>query len=168
MDLRESILKVLREESKPLTSIRRRVDFAEIDKAVKRRMVSNFKKNENFQKSIDSTLDRVMMDAMPEGFEDDESIEKLLGEDSIAPQLIGKYKKKLVVGDIVFVSDHLAEIIQVKESNCGYTAYKVKYLRKSFLPEIPIDWHISKNIVRIYQREKVREEFLRMLGNLDE
>ena len=72
MDLRESILKVLREELKPTPSIRRRVNFAEIDKAVKSTMVSNFKKNENIEKSIDSTLDRVMIDAMPEGFEDDE------------------------------------------------------------------------------------------------
>ena len=72
MDLRESILKVLREELKPTPSIRRRVNFAEIDKAVKSTMVSNFKKNENIEKSIDTTLDRVMIDAMPEGFEDDE------------------------------------------------------------------------------------------------
>lgn len=72
MDLRESILKVLREESKPLTAFRRRVNFAEIDKAVKRIMVSNFKKNENFEESIDSTIDKVVDDVMPWGLEDDD------------------------------------------------------------------------------------------------
>jgi hypothetical protein len=69
MDLRESILKVLREEYK--LSIRRRVNFDEVDKAVKRRMVSNFKKNEGIERSIDSTLNHVLIDVMPEGFEDD-------------------------------------------------------------------------------------------------
>jgi hypothetical protein len=71
MDLRESILKVLREELKPTPSIRRRVNFDEVDKAVKRRMVSNFKKNEGIERSIDSTLNHVVIDVMPEGFEDD-------------------------------------------------------------------------------------------------
>jgi hypothetical protein len=64
MDLRESILSILREETK--LSIRRRVNFAEIDKSVKNRMVSNFKKNRNIQKSIDSTIDRVLDDIIPD------------------------------------------------------------------------------------------------------
>lgn len=69
MDLRERILRILREELKP--SFRRRVDFDDIDKTIKRVMVSNFKKNERIERSIESTLDRVMFSVMPEDFEDD-------------------------------------------------------------------------------------------------
>ena len=64
MNLRESILSILREETK--LSIRRRINFDEIDKSVKNRMVSNFKKNRNIQKSIDSTIDRVLDDIIPD------------------------------------------------------------------------------------------------------
>jgi len=64
MNLQESIRIILREEFNQ--SIRRRINFAEIDKSVKNRMVSNFKKNQNIQKSIDSTIDRVLDDIIPD------------------------------------------------------------------------------------------------------
>ena len=70
MNLRESIKRILREELAP--SIRRRIKFDEIDKIVKRSMISNFKKNESIEKSINSTIADVTSDAMPEDFEGDD------------------------------------------------------------------------------------------------
>ena len=70
MNLRESIRRILKEYINP--SIRRRIKFDEIDKIVKRSMISNFKKNESIEKSINSTIADVTSDAMPEDFEGDD------------------------------------------------------------------------------------------------
>jgi hypothetical protein len=69
--MKDLIRRILREQLNP--SIRRRIKFDEIDKIVKRTMVSNFVKNERIEKSIGSTIKSVMYDIMPNGFEDDDT-----------------------------------------------------------------------------------------------
>jgi len=69
--MKDLIKRILREQLNP--SIRRRIKFDEIDKIVKRTMVSNFVKNERIEKSIGSTIKSVMYDIMPNGFEDDDT-----------------------------------------------------------------------------------------------
>jgi hypothetical protein len=71
MNLQESIKRILREEFNQ--SIRRRVKFGEIDKFVKRNMVSNFKKDEPIEYSINSTINDVVNEAMFGVFVDDDA-----------------------------------------------------------------------------------------------
>jgi hypothetical protein len=68
--MKDLIKKILREHITP--SMRRRINFDEIDKIVQKKMVSNFKKNRGIDECVDITIDRVLMDIIPEGFEDDE------------------------------------------------------------------------------------------------
>ena len=70
MNLRENIIKILREEFNQ--SIRRRVKFGEIDKFVNRNMVSNFKKDEPIENSINSTINDVVNEVMFGVFVDDD------------------------------------------------------------------------------------------------
>ena len=79
MNLQESIRRILREEFNQ--SIRRRVKFGEIDNLVRRNMVSNFKKDEPIEYSINSTINDVVNEVMSVVFvDDDEQYHKLWHE----------------------------------------------------------------------------------------
>jgi len=71
------------------------------------------------------------------GFEEPQSIEKLTAGRSNAPDLMKKYKRRFEVGDLVLAYGDLAEVLEIKESQFGYTSYKVKYLHKPPLPDLP-------------------------------
>jgi hypothetical protein len=56
-------------------------------------------------------------------------------------ELVDSLKAKPAeVGDIVWVQSDLAEVLSVTESAYGYTAYHVKYLERSPLPEVQDDY----------------------------
>ncbi len=92
-------------------------------------------------------------------FEEPESIEKLLAKGSIAPSLIKQLEKKFEVGDLVLAFNDLAEILEVRQSQFGYTSHRVKFLRKPPIPETPEDWLPSGDIVRLVAKTNIRELF---------
>ena len=91
------------------------------------------------------------------GFEESESIEKLMTLGSNAPDLMKKYKRRFDVADLVLAYGDLAEVLELKESPFGYTSYKIKYLGRPPLPELPEDWLPSEEIVRILKKSTIRQ-----------
>ena len=100
------------------------------------------------------------------GFEEPQSIEQITGKDSIAPKLMAKYRAKFEVADLILAYGDLAEILEIKESPFGYTSYKVRYLARPPLPELPEDWMPADEIIRIANRATIREFWKRNLENL--
>lgn len=97
------------------------------------------------------------------GFDDSEDIEKLMAKGSAAPDLMKKYKRKFEVGDLVLAGNDLSEIVEVKESQFGYTSYRVKFLTRPPLPELPEDWLPSEYITRLVAKNNIREFYHRNL-----
>jgi hypothetical protein len=90
-------------------------------------------------------------------FDEPQDIDRLISQGSIGPQLMERSRKKFEIGDLVIAYNDLAEVMEVKESKYGYTAYLVKFLGKPPLPETPEDWLPSEHITRIVAKNKVRE-----------
>ena len=92
MNLQESIKKILREElSSP---IRRRVNFDDIDKIINKRKLEKFQKNQDIDDSVHATIQSVMYDIMPNGFEND-TTEYYKVWDAIKEFLKNKYTEEL-------------------------------------------------------------------------
>lgn len=91
------------------------------------------------------------------GFDEPQNIEKLTAKGSIAPDLMRRYKKRFEAGDLVLAYGDLAEVLEIKESQFGYTSYKVMYLHNPPLPELPEDWLPSEDIVRLVRKVSIRE-----------
>jgi hypothetical protein len=68
MNLRESIKRILREELTP--SVRRRINFNDIQRIIDNRKIEKFLKNQDIEKSVHNTIHSVMYDVMPTEFED--------------------------------------------------------------------------------------------------
>jgi hypothetical protein len=97
------------------------------------------------------------------GFDEPQSIEKIRAGRSNAPDLMKRYKRRFDVDDLVLAYGDLAEVLEIKESPFGYTSYKVRYLRKPPLPELPEDWLPSEDMVRIVRKAAIREFWNRNL-----
>lgn len=69
--MRDLIKKILREELTP--SIRRRLNFNDIERIIDNRKIEKFLKNQDIDKSVHNTIHSVMYDIMPDGFEDDDT-----------------------------------------------------------------------------------------------
>ena len=69
--MRDLIKRILREELTP--SIRRRLNFNDIERIIDNRKIEKFLKNQDIDKSVHNTIHSVMYDIMPDGFEDDDT-----------------------------------------------------------------------------------------------
>lgn len=119
MNLRENILRILREEFN--SSIRRRVKFGEIDKFVKRNMVSNFKKDEPIENSINSTINAVVNDVMSGVFvDDDEGYHKLWHE-------LGSFIWKKYTDDLMQYFEKRQKEVEQENNEMGYRYIFVKH-----------------------------------------
>ena len=63
------------------------------------------------------------------------------------------------VGDFVLVQGDIAEIIEIKESQYGYRAYKVQYLAKRPKQNIPDDWFPAPYIQVFYPKRRFLEKW---------
>jgi hypothetical protein len=68
MNLQETIRRILREELTP--SVRRRINFNDIERIIDNRKIEKFLKNQDIEKSVHNTIHSVMYDVMPTEFED--------------------------------------------------------------------------------------------------
>jgi hypothetical protein len=60
------------------------------------------------------------------------------------------------VGDIVMAYDRLAQVLEIAEGSIGYRSYRVRYLSRPPLPEIPEDWHIAQHVKVVLDPERTR------------
>lgn len=71
--------------------------------------------------------------------------------------------KELDIGDIVFAySDDLCIVTEKSRSEYGYTSYRVKYLAKPPLHEVPEDWYPARYIHLVCPHKRIREELIRI------
>jgi hypothetical protein len=66
--MRDLIKKILKEELTP--SVRRRLNFNDIERIINNRKIEKFLKNQDIEKSVHNTIHSVMYDVMPTEFED--------------------------------------------------------------------------------------------------
>jgi len=69
--MRDLIKKILREELTP--SVKRRIDFNNIDSIIKKNRIGSFQKEEPTDMAVTRTINKAMYDIMPNGFEDDDT-----------------------------------------------------------------------------------------------
>ena len=67
------------------------------------------------------------------------------------------------VDDLVLAYNDLAEIIDARRSSFAYTSYRVRYLGKPPLPEMPEDWLPSEDNVKLVGKRNIREFYKRNL-----
>ena len=91
--MRELIKQLLREELS--SSLKRRLNFGEIDKIINRQKVEKYQKNNPIEDSIDSTIHVAMYDIMPREYDDLDTVEYYKFWDSIKDYLKNKYTKEL-------------------------------------------------------------------------
>jgi len=91
--VRELIKQLLREELS--SSLKRRLNFVEIDKIINRQKVEKYQKNNPIEDSIDSTIHVAMYDIMPREYDDLDTVEYYKFWDSIKDYLKNKYTKEL-------------------------------------------------------------------------
>jgi hypothetical protein len=61
------------------------------------------------------------------------------------------------LGNIVMASGYLAQILEIAEGPLGYQSYRVRYLSKAPLPEIPEDWHRAQEVRLVLNPPRIRE-----------
>lgn len=93
MSLQKTIKRILREETKPF--LRRRIDYDDIEKSLNKNKIVAFRKNEPTQNGVLATFQQVLHDAMPNGFEDDET-KYLEVWDETRQFITDKYEKSLI------------------------------------------------------------------------
>ena len=91
--MRDLIKQLLKEELS--SSVKRRLNFGEIDKIINRQKVEKYQKNNPIEDSIDSTIHVAMYDIMPREYDDLDTVEYYKFWDSIKDYLKNKYTKEL-------------------------------------------------------------------------
>lgn len=100
------------------------------------------------------------------GIEDPAGIAKIMGanfEKSEASKVLAPFGKEFQIGDIVLtIWTNLAEIVDKHTSRYGYKAYKVRYISKPPIPELPEDWLEATSImIRLMTKDMVRSVYER-------
>ncbi len=61
------------------------------------------------------------------------------------------------LGNIVMASGYLAQILEIAEGPLGYQSYRVRYLSRAPLPEIPEDWHRAQEVRLLLDPPRMRD-----------
>lgn len=72
-------------------------------------------------------------------------------------------KRGFDVGDFVIAYGHLAEILEIKESEYGNRSYYVRFLAEKMLPEVEEDWFLARYVQRLYTKSQAIQD-LKKLG----
>ncbi len=91
-------------------------------------------------------------------FDDPDDISKVQKDgQSWGPALIThNFRRLFEKGDIVLAGNDLAEIVETKTSEYGYTSYKVKFISTPPLPEFPEDYLPSRMVISLLPKSQVR------------
>lgn len=94
--------------------------------------------------------------AVPEG--ENKQLKEILEGNAGATQLLqGRMRARAIVGDIVMAAGHLAQVLEVAVGRFGYESYRVRYLSRPLLPEIPEDWHRAQHVTLVADLPRMRE-----------
>jgi hypothetical protein len=93
MNLQETIKRILREELD--SSVRRRLNFDKIDKVINSKKISNYKKNEPIEDSINATIHMTMYDIIPSEYDGLDNVEYYKAWDGIKDYIKDKYSDEL-------------------------------------------------------------------------
>ena len=98
------------------------------------------------------------------GIEDPAGLDTILGkqfEKSAASSALRKFHQQFEPGDIVLTAwTDVAEILESVVGKYGYKAYRIKYLSRAPLPELPDDWMESQAILlRLMPKSAIRGLF---------
>ncbi|RPH81880.1 MAG: hypothetical protein EHM80_00915 [Nitrospiraceae bacterium] len=95
---------------------------------------------------------------------DAEFVDNLVRTEADATKALNSVSgKELSIGDIVFAyGEDLCIVIDKSKSEYGYTSYRVKYLTKPLLPEVPEDWYPARYVHLVCPQKQVREELIRI------
>lgn len=87
---------------------------------------------------------------------------KIISGKSDATRLVeSRYAKILDPGDIVFAyGTDVCQVLERKETKYGYTSYKVRYLIRPPLQEVPEDWFPARYVHLIFPRRGLREKLI--------
>src|SRR5205823_117629 len=94
-----------------------------------------------------------------------------LDANTAAPEILGRgMQGRAVRGDLVIVFGELAEVLEVRAGPLGYESYKVKYLSKPLLEDIPEDWHIAQHVAGLLDLDGMKATIQRRAtgGSIDE
>lgn len=96
------------------------------------------------------------------GIDDPDGIDKIVGanfEKSEASKAIRSFQKEFEVGDIVLTAwTDIVEVLETHTSKYGYRAYRVKFISRAHIPEIPEDWLESQGILlRLMPKSAIRD-----------
>lgn len=100
----------------------------------------------------------------PEG--DAKFIQELLEDEryEASDMLKSKYKQELEIGDVVFAyGEDLGLVIEKKASSYGYTSYRVSYLTRPPLEEIPEDWWPAPYVHLLLPRKNLKDNLCNIL-----
>ena len=78
------------------------------------------------------------------------------------------HQSDVQIGDLVAAyGDNVCEVIEKTQSEYGYMSYKVRFLLRPMLEEIPVDWYPANYVHLLMPRRRLREsleEVLRRVG----
>jgi hypothetical protein len=79
------------------------------------------------------------------------------GNDVPADLLRRRMRGTAELGDIVLAADQLAQVIEVAKGRSEYRSYRVRYLSRPPLPEVPEDWHPAREVRVVIDPSRARQ-----------
>jgi len=102
-----------------------------------------------------------LLGLVPEGI--NATIRKMHDENTEPARLIGRLKEEVAeVGDFVWAEGFVCRVLEIRKSKYGYTNYRLKYVERPPIPEIPEDYYAGGEI-RLVAKNSYGEEALRQL-----
>ncbi|QQR77483.1 MAG: hypothetical protein IPJ67_05165 [Candidatus Moraniibacteriota bacterium] len=105
--------------------------------------------------------------------DDPRGMKKIMGENlekSEAPKYMAVMKKDFQVGDVLLTKwQELVEIVETKEGDFGYKAYKLRFLSRPPLPECPEDWRRAENIlIKLVGKDSARAMYEQSMRSVED
>lgn len=66
-------------------------------------------------------------------------------------------------GDFVVSGDSLFEVLGIAEGEFGYRSFKLRYLTRPHIPELPIEWYTASSVWKLEDGTRMRDSVLDML-----
>lgn len=84
--------------------------------------------------------------------------------DKMMKQMYNRYvKPEIKKGDFVRVGDSLFEVLGSVRGEFGYRSFKLKFLTRPNIPEIPIEWFPAYEVIKIEDGKKMRDRVIDLL-----
>ena len=66
-------------------------------------------------------------------------------------------------GDFVVSGDSLFEVLGVAQGEFGYRSFKLRYLTRPHIPEVPVEWYTASSVRKLEDGTRMRDSVLDML-----